>query len=359
MTFSQDKTIYFFGIYDPTYARNVVLQTGLRAHGWRVVDCRVDPRGCSRLGKYRKLLALLLWAKKQPGPIFVAYPGQTVLWLAKIFAPKKKIIFDAFTSLYDSNVFDRQLYSARSLRGLRDYFLDYTSWRLADFCLTDTLENLKYWQREFGYRKNCLSVFVGSKIKQGVVGPNRPDDGRLIVHFHGHYIPLQGVDCIIKAAKILSEHKEIVFRIIGQGQEYEKIRHLARELEVSNIEFLPEMDFENLQSKISEADIVLGIFGSTDKAMRVIPNKVFEGLALGKPVLTAETPAVKELLVDNITVAFCRSAGSNSLAEKILFLKENEQTKKKIGENAERLYNDKLRPEKIVAGLSGAIERYV
>ena len=42
-----------------------------------------------------------------------------------------------------------------------------------------------------------------------------------------------------------------------------------------------------MTSPLASADAILGIFGTSDKALRVIPNKVYQGLAVGRAVLTA------------------------------------------------------------------------
>lgn len=130
---------------------------------------------------------------------------------------------------------------------------------------------------------------------------------------------------------------------------------MARQLK--NIEFMPELDFADLVGKIKEADLVLGIFGNTPKTKRVIPNKVFEGLALGKPILTADTPAIRELLIDSINVILCQSANSKSLAEEILRLKKDLPLRESISREAKILYDEGLSPKKLTAELANFLER--
>jgi hypothetical protein len=56
------------------------------------------------------------------------------------------------------------------------------------------------------------------------------------------------------------------------------------------------VDYADLKDRIAEADLCLGIFGTSDKAASVIPNKVFQILAVGRPLVTRISPAIRELL---------------------------------------------------------------
>ena len=59
------------------------------------------------------------------------------------------------------------------------------------------------------------------------------------------------------------------------------------------------MPYEELTGWIATADICLGIFGDTKKAAQVIPNKVFQILSSGKPLITRDSPAIRELIDPN------------------------------------------------------------
>lgn len=348
------KSVCFFGLYDPEYPRNKVLKIGFVDNGWQVLECRVDPRQYRGFSKYWQLFKEWKKLKFKPTLILVAYPGQTAVWLARLLFLGRPIIFDAFTSLYDSNVSDRQLYTRWSWKGGRDFLLDWYSLILADIVLTDTTENAKYFQKTFGIKaKKFIRVFVGTTIDELSTKKKKEENNKdnFLVHFHGHYIPLHGIEYIIKAAKILEKDKEIKFRIVGGGQEYSKIMKLAGELKPANIEFLSEVSFSVLADLISESDLVLGIFGTTAKVNRVIANKIFEGLALGKAIVTADTLAVRELLTDGENVLFCQAGSALDLAEKIALIKNDRFLSEKLSLGAGLLTQSKLRPNQLVANL--------
>src|SRR4051812_39712587 len=118
--------ILFFGIYNPLYARNRVISRGFEENGCDVTYCNIDPGKNKGISKYIKLWKLAKEYKDTDiDYVVVAFPGHSVMWLAKILFPRKKIIFDAFLSLFDSNVYDRKLYGSHSLGGIKDYFLDW------------------------------------------------------------------------------------------------------------------------------------------------------------------------------------------------------------------------------------------
>jgi glycosyltransferase involved in cell wall biosynthesis len=85
---------------------------------------------------------------------------------------------------------------------------------------------------------------------------------------------------------------------VGDGQERAEAERLARELELHDVEFVAPVSEAELAAEISRASICLGVFGTTEKAQRVVPNKVFQCAAAGRAVITAETPAIRTAFGD-------------------------------------------------------------
>ncbi len=345
------KTICFFGIFDPEYSRNKILVQGFKENGWNVIFCRADPEKYKGLKKYWKLIKEWRTIEK-PDMILVAFPGHTVVWLARILWIGKKIYFDAFLSRFDSNVYDRKSYEAFSLRGLADWFLDWSSSALSTKILLDTHEHIHYFSEKFFVRKSkMICVPVGANTD--IFYPREPeaDPSKFIIHFHGMFIPLQGIRYIVDAADLLRDSNDIIFKIIGTGQEYNEISRLVETKKLSNVELLGRKKLEELPLYIEKAHICLGIFGDTEKSARVIPNKVYECIAMKRAVITADTPAIREFFTNEKHMILCERSNGKSLAEAILKLKNNPDVRREIAQNSYDYFNQNMLPKMIVSNL--------
>ena len=136
---------------------------------------------------------------------------------------------------------------------------------MSDLIILDTFEHKTYFSKTFSIDKNKIKVlYVGTDDK--IFYPSKtysPEIGNSCkkpfkIHFHGSFIPLQGIEFIIKAAKLL-ENENIVFQIVGNGQTWETISNLKDDLDLNNIIFYPWVEYEKLPNLIHNSDICLGI----------------------------------------------------------------------------------------------------
>lgn len=333
--------ICYFGIYNPDYPRNRIFIKALRQSGVRVIECNARGRG---IMKYLKLVLCHFRVRNLYQSVIVGFPGQTVMPLIR-YLTRKPVIFDTFLSLYDSEVFDRKLVDPHSPAAARLYQKDKNACELADLVLVDTEAHLRYFANQFDLVPEKFRVVpVGTDDE--LFYPQAKSSAGFIVHVHGKYIPLQGIEYIVGAAELLKA-EPIQFRILGRGQEYGKITDMIYAKKLENIQRVGMVPYERLPVYINDSDICLGIFGNSEKTARVIPNKVVEYLACGKAVVTSESPAAEELLVDGVNVRFCHRADSADLARKILELYNNDELRQALGRSARQLYLDKLTPQRL------------
>ncbi len=197
-----------FGSYDPNYPRNRVIIKGLRENGVEVTECndlsKIWLRYPNLIRKY----------KSDYDAMIVCHPGHVNIPLAKMLTKleAKPLIFDAFISEYDTNVFDRKLVREGSLKSKFYFYLDKIACMLSDVVLLDTDEHINYFHKKFGIKKEKFRrIFIGAD--DAVFYPRKIEgkDGVFIVTLHGTFIPLQGIQYVVKAAKLLEDHKDIKF----------------------------------------------------------------------------------------------------------------------------------------------------
>ncbi len=322
--------VLYFGSYDPNYSRNNILISGLRQNGVEVLECHDRSPGLKKfINLYKKHREL----KNKYDAMVIGFAGHQIVPFAKLIT-RKPVIFDAFLSVYDSNIFDRKLASRYSFKALYYWLLDWLSIKLADVVLFDTYQHINYAVSEFGVRKNKFKrIFIGAQddIFYPRKDPRQKND-KFVVFFHGSFIPLQGIEYIIKAAKILENQNDIEFIIFGGGQVKEEMVRRARDLNIQNITFMPHTPIKGVAEEVGSADVCLGIFGNTTKTQRVIPNKVYECLAAKKPIITADTPAIRELFTEE-DLMLVKAADEKSLADTVMRLKENTDLAEKLAES--------------------------
>ena len=153
---------------------------------------------------------------------------------------------------------------------------------------------------------------------------------RSLCLFVGKLIPLHGLDTILAAARIAPE---VPFRVVGSGQLEPLLANRP-----ANVDWVPWVEYEQLPAELHRAGCALGIFAASPKAQRVIPNKVFQALACGTPVITADTPAARELLVDGESALLVPPGDARALAEAIRRLAQDPALAQRIAEGGGAAY---------------------
>lgn len=340
------------GSFDPDFARNRKLRRLLDLAGHEVSTCRVEIWGSERveLAARGKLVALarailayprLVWRFLRARPadlVLVSHPGWfDMLVLAPLArARRMPVMFDMFISLYDTVVSDRGLAAPRSLVGRCCRLVDRLSLRLADRVIADTPAHAEFFRELAGLPPGRVGVvWLGAQDDVFYPRPEvEPAERRVL--FHGTFIGLQGVETIVRAAKLL-EPDGVEVRFVGGGQEQATVDRLVDELRPRNLVLVGLIPLDQVPDEIAAATLCLGIFGTSGKAHRVVPNKLYECLAVGRPVLTGDTPAVRSAF-GLAEVALAQPGSPESLAEAARHLLSDAPGRREIARAGHRRY---------------------
>jgi glycosyltransferase involved in cell wall biosynthesis len=317
----EHKTLVAFGYHDQASPRHWTLKNLLRSRGWEVAECHTSAHGFLR--KCRDLRRKWQKQGKNAQAMLVTFPGHYLVPLAWLLTrrPRKILFFDAFLSLSDTMVSDRHLLSHWHPKAWALFLLDCVSCHLADVVFVDTEAHRQFFIRRFHLKPGHVEVaYLGAR--EDLFTPRegaRPPHPTFDVFFYGSFIPLQGIEHILSAAALVSkENPAVRFTLIGGGQCEPAMRHLAEELRLTNVTFRPTVPLSALPRLIREADLCLGIFGTSDKAQRVIPHKVYDAVACGVPVLTEDSPAIREKFSHHPGVLLCAPGNPEAIAQAIL-----------------------------------------
>lgn len=273
--------------------------------------------------------------------IFVGFYGHLLMVALGVFTRKPKL-FDAFVSNYDSLTSDRKTYKPDSLFGRLALLLDRLSCRLATKVLVDTPAHEEYFSSGLGipkYKLSSLPVSCNEDIFYP--RPSRPANEATLVLNYSTYLPTHGIETILRAAQIVKD-ESIHFKLIGKGPLYQQALDLAKMLELDNVTFTPPVSLEKLAEEIAMADICLGgHFGKSEKATRVIPGKIYQMIAMGKPIIAANSLANQELLCHESSTYLCPPDDPDALATAILTLYHNPKLCAEIGSGARAVFKEK------------------
>jgi 2-polyprenyl-3-methyl-5-hydroxy-6-metoxy-1,4-benzoquinol methylase/glycosyltransferase involved in cell wall biosynthesis len=370
--------VLLFGTYDTSmHPRVATIAEGLRARGADVAECNA-PLGLGTAARVDMLAhpwrvaALLVrlarrWAtlaraaRRMPAPdvVVVGYLGHFDVHLARLIFRRVPVVLDHLVGASDT-ARDRRLNGG--LRQVLLRIIDSAALRAADIIVVDTDEHLaalppRHRARAVVVPVGAPAAWLGAARAPGARAPGarapdarapggRDSSGPLRVVFYGLYTPLQGTP-VIGAALGRIAGAPIEVTMIGSGQdEAETKAAAAANHAVRWLDWVPAAD---LPAVVASHDVCLGIFGTGDKALRVVPNKAFQGAAAGCAVVTSDTAPQRRTLGDAAVLVPPGDPGA--LAAALLRLSADRAELARLRQQAHRLAQQRFAPERIVAPL--------
>lgn len=328
-----------FGTYDAArHPRIAVLIAGLRAHGSKVTELN-RPLGFSTAERVRMLQQpwrlpallvrlLLCWAglvrdtarqrraEGRPGVVLVGYLGHFDVVLARLLHPRSVIVLDHL-------VFAGDTAADRGAAGLRVRLLtglDRLAVACADLVVTDTEEHrLMLPDPDKGVAvlvgapdawRTAASPPAGPVVEPVGTGVSTDStDEELSVVFFGLYTPLQGAPVIAEAVRdAVAAGAALRVTMVGAGQDLPRAREILAD--TPGVTWHDWVEADELPALVAGHQVCLGIFSDTPKGVRVVPNKVYQGLAAGCVVVTSDTPPQRRALGEHVELVPAADPGA-------------------------------------------------
>ncbi len=367
--------VLVFGTYDAgSHPRVGILAEGLRRHGFDVAECNM-PLGIDTAGRVEILQrpwlvplmafriltcwwALARRARSMPRPdmVLVGYLGHFDVLLATLLFRRTPILLDHLIFAADTA---RDRGESGRLKQAMLRMIDRVALRSADVIIVDTEEHRALVPAK--YRMRAVVTAVGAADEWfdavgtgGEVQPAGADAGRsgelesprLRVVFFGVYTPLQGAPVIGRAlAELAGEPIEIT--MVGNGQDLDETRAAAAAN--SQITWLEWVEPQELPKLVADHDVCLGVFGTTPKALNVVPNKVFQGAAAGCAIVTSASAPQSRMLGSSAVLVPPGDAAA--LASALRRLAFDGERLTRLREAAGSLARERFAPDQIVRPL--------
>lgn len=345
-------SVLWWGRFDPGYSRNRILRKLLPGLGWNIVD--FHPR-FSSLGDIEAGLKRI----GRPDLVWVPCFRQRDLAAASRWARRHGVplLFDPLISAYDKQVFERKKYAPQSRRARRLQRWERSLFQRADILLADTEAHADYFSAAFEVPPDRIKVvYVGAEesLFHPAPMPDHADGSPLEVLFYGSFIELQAPQIIVEAARVYNG-PPVRWTLLGKGPLRAECERLARGLD--HVHFENTVPYEALPARIHKADILLGVFDAGAKAGRVIPNKVFQALACGRPVVTRRSAAYPPLAANSRDAGlhWVESGNPGDLAKAVAQLALRLSAESGFGRQASSLYLEAFSDPVITGQLRAAL----
>lgn len=371
--------VMVFGTYDTTvHPRVAILVEGLQRQGVDVVVCNAalgqddagparpprdrQGRARARLRHAGRLGQLVAKTRRLPKPdvVLCGYQGRVDVQVARRLFPHVPLVLDHLASVDD--VADRTGRPPRA--GLRMAMrIESAAIRAADLVLVDTEEH----RRVLGAadRERAVVVPIGAAphwfdAGRGVGADPAPTpepastEHPLRIVAYGCYSPVQGTPVIGAALRQLDGYP-LAVTLVGRGLQLQRTRDLVgQDPRVRWHAWVPGSELPRL---VARHDVCLGIFGTGAKALRVVPNKVFQGAAAGCAVVTSDTAPQHRLLGG--AAHFVPAGNPDALADTLRRLASHPAEVARLRGAAVELARERFTPQAVVEPLVERLETMV
>jgi len=157
--------------------------------------------------------------------------------------------------------------------------------------------------------------------------------GKFVVLYAGAHGVSNDLEVVLSAARLTTSHPEIIYTMVGDGKEKQNLMRVADQWGLENVRFLPSVAKEDMKLVLAAADACIAILKPVELYKTTYPNKVFDYMAAGRPVLCAIDGVIREVIETAHAGLFVPPGNAVALAESVLTLYNDRPAARIMGKN--------------------------
>lgn len=340
--------------HQPDYIRAVTLRKGL-VDSDVFQDVIVIKNRHTGIRRYTDVLIDLIKIRltKNPDTYLITFRAYEILPFVLAIGYGKKIIYDEFINPVEWFVYEHKYFSGRLAflgTALRRIFT--ALMRRTSHILTDTASHADYSSHLMNIpRDHYASIPVATD--ESVFRPLptiQPPADTFTVLYYSSVLPLHGVQYVLDAAVLLSQHADITFRIIGGKQPFQ-LDVQAAIAKGAHIVYEKWVDYDKLPEAFAKSNLCIGgPFGDTLQSRFVITGKTYQILSSAKPVLVGKNQETA-LFTDKKNALVVPQADAQAIADAVLWAYDNPKKLDSIAREGSKLYTAHLSSKRVAADL--------
>jgi glycosyltransferase involved in cell wall biosynthesis len=171
---------------------------------------------------------------------------------------------------------------------------------------------------------------------------------KFVASYVGTHGMAHHLETILESAEILKKETNIVFLLVGDGAEKSKLLKLKEKMSLNNVIMLSQLSKDKMPLLWAHSDVSLVLLKKSDLFKTVIPSKIFESMAMKKPIILGVEGEVKRMIEEGHAGIPIEPENAEQLANSILQLFQNKKIYKEYAENGYQ-YVSKYYDRKVLA----------
>jgi colanic acid biosynthesis glycosyl transferase WcaI len=220
------------------------------------------------------------------------------------------------------------------------------------------IKNWRVQEEKISVVQNGVETKLFSPSDGGPLRRSLNAEGKFVVSYIGTLGLAHGLQSVIAAAENLQDAEpNVLFLLVGEGADRERILELVESKNLTNVRFVPQQPREKIPAYIAASDACLVLLKKSDVFKTVIPTKMLEFMSCGRPVVLGVNGQAREILDQCGGGIYVEPENPVALCEAIRNLQQQDFLRNSMGRNGREYIVQNLSRESTAADYLEVLHR--